>query len=114
MVANLVLPVIRQHLLVLHVVVAGGEGKLVELQRKTELFRGRFEHPHALGDNFSANPIAWDNRYLVTPIGLISFTGIWHDERAFQVRMFPWASPCVTARINRIVTADTTSVPPTR
>ena len=55
--ADLVLPVVGQHLLVLLVVVPGGEIEVVEGQIDLEPGRGLFEHANALGDDFLADAV---------------------------------------------------------
>ena len=59
--ANLVLPVVGQHLPVLLEVVPGGEIEVVELQIDLELGRGCLEHANALGDDFLADAVPWND-----------------------------------------------------
>ena len=59
--ANLVLPVVGQHLPVLLEVVPGGEIEVVELQIDLELGRRCLEHTNALGDDFLADAVPWDD-----------------------------------------------------
>ena len=59
-VAYLLLPVVRHHLSVFQVVVAGGEVELVELEFKAELFGGGFEDADAFGDDLFADSVAGD------------------------------------------------------
>jgi hypothetical protein len=70
-VANLFLPVVRQHFVVLQVVLARGEVELVELEREAVLFGGGFKNPYAFGDNFLADSVAGDHGDSVAAFSLI-------------------------------------------
>ncbi len=70
-VADLILPVVRQHLVVFQVVVAGCEVKLIELKFEAVLFCGGFEDSHAFGDDFPADSVAGDYCDFVAAFGLI-------------------------------------------
>jgi len=71
MVTDLILPVVRHHLAVFLVVVAGCEVKLIELKFEAVLFRGGFENSYAFGNNFPADSVAWNYCDFVAALGLI-------------------------------------------
>jgi hypothetical protein len=71
MVTDLILPVVRHHLAVFLVVVAGCEVKLIELKFEAVPLCGGFENSNTFGDNFPADSVAGDYRDLVTAFGLI-------------------------------------------
>ena len=56
--ADLLVPVVRHHLAVLQVVVAGREVELVESKPKPNFARRGLEHAHALGHDFLADAVA--------------------------------------------------------
>src|SRR6218665_2826134 len=56
--ADLLLPVVGQHLAVLFVVVPTGKVEVIELQRNAEPARRRVEHGQALGHDFLADAVA--------------------------------------------------------
>src|SRR5258705_4917183 len=87
MTANLLLPVVRHHLVVLQVIVAGSEVELVELQPEAKLLRGGFQNPHAFRDNFPADSIAGNYSNFISPIRVF-LTGIGHCQSAFLVSRF--------------------------
>jgi len=57
---------------VLQVIVAGSKVKLIEPEFEPILSGSGFENAYAFGDNFSANSIAGDDGYPVTPTLSIS------------------------------------------
>ena len=59
--ADLVLPVARQHLAVLQVVVAGGEVEFVELEFEVVPLCSSVKDAHAFRDDFLANSVAGDD-----------------------------------------------------
>src|SRR6218665_3087772 len=56
--ADLLLPVVGQHLAVVFVVVPTGKVEVIELQRNAEPARRRVEHAQALGHDFLADAVS--------------------------------------------------------
>src|SRR5882757_5281296 len=112
--ANPFFPIVRQHFVVLQIIVAGRKIELVQLEREAELLRRCFKNPYAFRDNFPADSIAGDNSDFVIPIRVF-LTVIGHLQNAFPVSKFYSAFlRATTTRMTMIVAADTTSVPPRR
>jgi hypothetical protein len=59
--ANLVFPVVRQHLAVLFEIVPAGKIEMIELQINAELHCGGLEHANALGHDLLANAVTRDD-----------------------------------------------------
>jgi hypothetical protein len=85
--ANPFPPIVRQHFVVLQVIVAGRKIELVQLEREAKLLRRRFKNPYALRDNFPADSIARDNSDFVVPIRVF-LTAMGHRQNAFPVSKF--------------------------
>ena len=69
MAADLRLPVLRHHALVLGEVIVGGEIEIVLPQLETEFFGRSFEHAHAFGNDFLADAVAGNDGDVVDAIG---------------------------------------------
>jgi hypothetical protein len=69
MAADLLLPVLRHHPLVLFVIVPRGKIEMIHLQRETELGRGLFQNAHALRHGLLADTVAGDDRNAVLAVG---------------------------------------------
>ena len=67
--ADLLLPVLRHHALVLGVIVVGGEIEVVLPQFETEFLGRCFEHAHALGNDFLADAVAGNDGDVVDAVG---------------------------------------------
>src|ERR1700726_4779513 len=67
--ADLFLPVLRHHALMLGVVVVGGEVEVVLPQFEAEFFGGGFEHAHALRHHLLADAVARNDGDAVDAIG---------------------------------------------
>ena len=85
--ANQFLPVVRQHFVVLQVIIAGRKIELVQLEREAKLLRRGFKNPYAFRDNFPADSIARDNSDFIIPIRVFR-TVIGHRQNAFPVSKF--------------------------
>jgi len=56
-----ILPIVRKHLVVLQVVVAGGEIKIVKLKREAVVSRGSLKSAQSFGNDFLADAVPWDH-----------------------------------------------------
>ena len=67
--ADLLLPVVRHHLAVLFVVVAGGEIEIVAAQLEAEFLRRGLQHAHALRHDLLADAVARDDGDAMDAVG---------------------------------------------
>ena len=67
--ADLLLPVVRHHALVLGVVVVGGEVEMIVAQLEAEFLRRRLEHAQALRHHLLADAVAGNDGDPVDAIG---------------------------------------------
>src|SRR5580698_765824 len=67
--ANLVLPVLRHHALMLFVIVVGGEIEVILPQFEAEFLGRSFEHAHAFRNDFLADAVAGNNGDVVDAVG---------------------------------------------
>ena len=69
MAADLVLPVLRHHALVLVVIVVGREIEIVIAQFEAEFLRRGFEHPHAFRHDLLADAVAGNDGDAINAVG---------------------------------------------
>ena len=67
--ADLLLPVLRHHALMLLVIIVGGEVEIVVAQLEAEFPGRRFEHPHALRHRLLADAVARNDGDAIDAIG---------------------------------------------